>query len=117
MGWPVYCPTPVHECVLGVTCALHLCLGMGPHICAALARCVHTPPSDRGTGTHLHCAGGRRVALGLVVGLDYGNPYLSPHQEFNRWKEHPYIREHIEGCVVMRACMLLQECMSCLSMC
>lgn len=33
------------------------------------------------------------VALGLVVGLDYRNPYLNPYQEFQRFKTHPKIRE------------------------
>lgn len=39
----------------------------------------------------------RRVALGFVVGLDYSNPWLSPYQEFQRWKAHPAVRRHIEG--------------------
>ena len=33
----------------------------------------------------------------LVVGLDYSNPYLSPYQEFQRWKQHPLIRKLLEG--------------------
>jgi len=33
----------------------------------------------------------RKVALGLVVGLDYKNPYLNPYQEFQRFKTHPRI--------------------------
>ena len=33
----------------------------------------------------------------LVVGLDYSNPYLSPYQEFQRWKQHPLIRQLLEG--------------------
>ncbi|XP_055240739.2 electron transfer flavoprotein-ubiquinone oxidoreductase, mitochondrial isoform X2 [Gorilla gorilla gorilla] len=37
------------------------------------------------------------VALGLVVGLDYQNPYLSPFREFQRWKHHPSIRPTLEG--------------------
>jgi electron-transferring-flavoprotein dehydrogenase len=37
------------------------------------------------------------VAIGCVVALDYDNPYLSPHQEFNKWKEHPAVRKHLEG--------------------
>ncbi|KAF8732354.1 hypothetical protein AX14_004515 [Amanita brunnescens Koide BX004] len=32
------------------------------------------------------------VSLGLVVGLDYKNPYLSPYREFQRMKHHPYFR-------------------------
>mgnify|MGYP005846064639 CR=1 FL=1 len=37
------------------------------------------------------------VLAGLVVGLDYQNPYLNPYQEFQRWKTHPAIRKHFEG--------------------
>lgn len=37
------------------------------------------------------------VMLGIVVGLDYQNPYLNPYKEFQRWKEHPEIRKHLEG--------------------
>jgi electron-transferring-flavoprotein dehydrogenase len=31
------------------------------------------------------------LALGLVVGLDYHDPYLDPHQEFQRFKTHPFV--------------------------
>jgi len=37
------------------------------------------------------------VALGLVVGLNYSNPYLSPFEEFQRFKTHPEIRRVLEG--------------------
>ncbi|KAJ1679022.1 hypothetical protein EV182_002888 [Spiromyces aspiralis] len=37
------------------------------------------------------------VSLGLVVGLDYQNPYLSPYQEFQRFKTHPLVRQLLEG--------------------
>ncbi len=33
-----------------------------------------------------------QVAVGFVVGLDYRNPYLSPYDEFQRFKTHPSIR-------------------------
>lgn len=32
------------------------------------------------------------IAVGFVVGLDYSNPYLSPFQEFQRFKTHPKVR-------------------------
>ncbi len=32
------------------------------------------------------------VAIGLVVALDYDNPYLSPFEEFQRFKQHPKVR-------------------------
>ncbi len=37
------------------------------------------------------------VAVGFVVGLDYKNPWLSPYEEFQRYKTHPAIRKHLEG--------------------
>jgi electron-transferring-flavoprotein dehydrogenase len=37
------------------------------------------------------------VSLGLVVGLGYSNPSLSPFEEMQRWKTHPAIRVHVEG--------------------
>lgn len=38
-----------------------------------------------------------KVAVGFVVGLDYQNPYLSPFEEFQRFKTHPSIRSIFEG--------------------
>ncbi|MCU0768624.1 MAG: electron transfer flavoprotein-ubiquinone oxidoreductase [Burkholderiaceae bacterium] len=40
---------------------------------------------------------GNQVAIGLVVGLGYTNPYLEPFQEFQRYKTHPTIRHFLEG--------------------
>ena len=62
---------------------------------------VHTagwPLDDQtyGGGFLYHLEGGR-VTLGLVVGLDYQNPWLSPFEEMQRWKTHPAIRAHLEG--------------------
>jgi electron-transferring-flavoprotein dehydrogenase len=37
------------------------------------------------------------VALGFVVALNYKNPWLSPFEEFQRWKQHPAIRHFLEG--------------------
>jgi electron-transferring-flavoprotein dehydrogenase len=37
------------------------------------------------------------VAIGYVVGLNYSNPWLSPFEEFQRYKTHPTVRSHIEG--------------------
>jgi len=38
-----------------------------------------------------------QVAIGFVVGLGYSNPYLSPYEEFQRYKTHPAIRPFLEG--------------------
>lgn len=37
------------------------------------------------------------IAVGFVVGLDYSNPYLSPFQEFQRFKTHPKVKSVFEG--------------------
>jgi electron-transferring-flavoprotein dehydrogenase len=45
------------------------------------------------------------VHVGLVVGLDYANPHLSPYKEFQRLKHHPSMAKHLEGgdCVAYAA--------------
>jgi electron-transferring-flavoprotein dehydrogenase len=49
-----------------------------------------------GGGFIYHQANGQ-VALGFVTALDYANPYISPFEEFQRWKQHPAIRGVLEG--------------------
>jgi electron-transferring-flavoprotein dehydrogenase len=38
-----------------------------------------------------------RVALGLVVGLDYEDPSFDPHAAMQVWKTHPYVSKFLEG--------------------
>lgn len=56
-------------------------------------------PMDTGTygGSFLYHLENNQVAVGFVVGLDYKNPYLSPYEEFQRFKTHPAIRKVFEG--------------------
>ena len=62
---------------------------------------VHTAgwPLDSGTygGSFLYHLENNQVAVGYVVGLAYENPYLSPYEEFQRYKTHPEIRKFFEG--------------------
>ena len=62
---------------------------------------VHTAgwPLDSDTygGSFLYHLNDNQVAVGMVVGLDYANPWLSPFEEFQRYKTHPSIRKHFEG--------------------
>ncbi|KAG8944421.1 hypothetical protein FRC03_002080 [Tulasnella sp. 419] len=37
------------------------------------------------------------VSLGIVIGLDYANPYLSPYCELQKMKHHPYFRQLLAG--------------------
>ncbi len=53
--------------------------------------------NDTGGGTFLYHFGDRYVSLGLVLHLNYKNPWLSPFDEFQRFKQHPSIRSILEG--------------------
>lgn len=48
-------------------------------------------------GTFIYHLDKKRVALGMVIGLDYSNPYLSPFEEFQQFKLHPSIRPLLEN--------------------
>ncbi len=62
---------------------------------------VHTAgwPLDSDTygGSFLYHQENNQIAVGFVVGLGYANPYLSPYEEFQRFKTHPAIRTFLEG--------------------
>lgn len=64
-------------------------------------RVVHTAgwplSSDTYGGSFLYHLQGNKVAVGFVVGLNYKNPWLSPFEEFQRYKTHPAIRAELEG--------------------
>ena len=48
-------------------------------------------------GSFLYHLENNQVAVGFVTGLDYRNPFLSPFEEFQRFKTHPEIRRFFEG--------------------
>ena len=62
---------------------------------------LHTAgwPMDADTygGAFLYHTENNQISLGFITGLDYSNPYLSPFEEFQRWKTHPNIRWYLEG--------------------
>jgi len=63
---------------------------------------VHTqgwPLSETktGGGSFMYHYGENLVSIGLVVHLNYENPYLSPFDEFQRFKTHPDVRQYLEG--------------------
>ena len=64
-------------------------------------RVIHTQgwPLDDSAwgGGFLYHQENNQVALGFVVALNYRNPHLSPFEEFQRWKQHPAIREMLVG--------------------
>ena len=53
--------------------------------------------SDTYGGSFIYHLEDKLVSVGFVVGLDYPNPYLSPFEEFQRFKNHPSVRPTFEG--------------------
>lgn len=62
---------------------------------------LHTAgwPMDNQTygGSFLYHMADNKIALGFITGLNYENPYLSPFEEFQRWKQHPETLKYIQG--------------------
>jgi electron-transferring-flavoprotein dehydrogenase len=62
---------------------------------------IHTAgwPLDADTygGSFLYHLDNNQVVVGFVVGLGYENPYLSPFEEFQRYKTHPAVRKFLDG--------------------
>ncbi len=62
---------------------------------------IHTGgwPLDAQTygGGFMYHMEGKLVSVGMVTGLGYSNPYLSPYEEFQRLKTHPTLRAFLEG--------------------
>ena len=56
-------------------------------------------PLDNSTfgGGFLYGLSEDRLAVGLVIGLDYRNPTLDLHHEFQRFKQHPYVSALLQG--------------------
>ena len=69
-------------------------------------RVTHTLgyPSDANTygGGWIYGMQNRIVNLGYVTGLDYQDPLLDPHAEFQRFKEHPFVARLLEGGKMIR---------------
>ncbi|CEH12759.1 probable flavoprotein-ubiquinone oxidoreductase [Ceraceosorus bombacis] len=63
--------------------------------------CTHTLgwplPLDTYGGSWCYHMEDNMVSVGLVVGLDYPNPYLSPFREFQKMKHHPFFADLLEG--------------------
>jgi electron-transferring-flavoprotein dehydrogenase len=66
-----------------------------------LGRVVHTMgwplPGDAFGGSFMYPMDEGLIALGLVVGLDYGNARLDVHRLLQRMKQHPLFRAQLEG--------------------
>jgi electron-transferring-flavoprotein dehydrogenase len=53
--------------------------------------------NSTGGGSFLYHFGDNLVSVGFVVHLNYENPYLSPFDEFQRFKTHPLVRDTLQG--------------------
>lgn len=63
-------------------------------------RVIHSqgwPLENTAGGGFIYHQENNQVAIGFVVTLDYENPYLSPFDEMQRFKNHPAVREILEG--------------------
>ena len=62
---------------------------------------LHTQgwPLSKGSagGSWMYHLDNNQVSVGFVVNLDYENPYLSPYEEFQRFKLHPSIKDYFEN--------------------
>jgi electron-transferring-flavoprotein dehydrogenase len=56
----------------------------------------HFPGQTLG-GSYVYHLENNQVALGLIIDLGYSNPHLSPFDEFQRFKQHKFIRQFLEG--------------------
>ncbi len=54
-------------------------------------------PNDTYGGSFLYHMDNNQISIGFVVGLDYKNPYLSPYNEFQKFKTHPKIKKILKG--------------------
>ncbi|CAK4030531.1 electron transfer flavo -ubiquinone oxidoreductase [Lecanosticta acicola] len=54
-------------------------------------------PYDTYGGGWMYHFGENMVSIGLVVGLDYPNPWMAPYGEFQKMKQHPFYRKYLEG--------------------
>jgi len=48
-------------------------------------------------GSFLYHIEDNQVSIGLITDLCYDNPYLSPFEEFQRFKKHPTVMQYLEG--------------------
>ena len=53
--------------------------------------------SDTYGGAFMYHMDNNEISIGQIVGLDYANPYLSPFEEFQRFKTHPAIAKYLKG--------------------
>lgn len=68
---------------------------------ADVGRVIHTMgypfKSDCVGGTFIYTMADNLISIGLVTPLDYSDPFVNPHEQYQRFKEHPMVQKLIEG--------------------
>jgi electron-transferring-flavoprotein dehydrogenase len=59
-------------------------------------------PTNMYGGGWIYGLPNNRVSLGLVIGLEYEDPLFDPHEAFQKWKTHPFIKHILEGGKLVR---------------
>jgi electron-transferring-flavoprotein dehydrogenase len=59
-------------------------------------------PSDIYGGGWIYGLANNRVSIGLVIGLEYADPQFDPHEVFQKWKTHPFIKKILGGGKLVR---------------
>ncbi len=54
-------------------------------------------PTDMYGGGWIYGLANNRVSIGLVIGLEYSDPQFDPHEAFQIWKTHPFLKRILEG--------------------
>ena len=59
-------------------------------------------PANMYGGGWIYALSNNRVSLGLVIGLEYEDPLFDPHEAFQKWKTHPFVKHLLEGGKLVR---------------
>lgn len=59
-------------------------------------------PTNMYGGGWIYGLSNNRVSLGLVIGLEYEDPQFDPHEAFQKWKTHPFVRNILDGGKLVR---------------
>jgi electron-transferring-flavoprotein dehydrogenase len=59
-------------------------------------------PTDMYGGGWIYGLTNNRVSIGLVIGLEYSDPQFDPHEAFQIWKTHPFIKKILDGGKLVR---------------
>jgi electron-transferring-flavoprotein dehydrogenase len=58
--------------------------------------------TDMYGGGWIYGLANNRVSIGLVIGLEYSNPQFDPHEAFQKWKTHPFVKKILGGGKLVR---------------